>query len=126
MNKQTNLQVAMQLCSAVLSALFVATSGSLEGSLALLWLQAVCLKGRQLVQDRSRPLARMAAEAERFIVTAYLTGRSVLAIGKSSVDTLYKLSAFDCITETLPQIYTRFMTSLRCSTNLLRVVRQFV
>lgn len=97
MNKQeTNLQVAMQLCSAVLSALFVATSGSLEGSLAPLWLQAVCLKGRQLVQDRSRPLGRsvlpgaMAAEAERFIATTYLTGRSVLAIGKSAVDTPYR------------------------------------
>ncbi len=93
MNKQeTNLQVAMQLCSAVLSALFVATSGSL----ALLWLQAVCLKGRQLVQDRTRPLGRsvlpgaMAAEAERFIATTYLTGRSVLAIGKSAVDTPYR------------------------------------
>jgi hypothetical protein len=43
MNKyRTKLVIAIQLCSIALSALFVGTSGSLEGSMAMLWLQAIC------------------------------------------------------------------------------------
>jgi hypothetical protein len=60
------------------------------------------------------PYYRARITAERFIATTYLIGKSVLATGRSVFDILYKVPAFDCITEALPQIYTRFMTSLRC------------
>ena len=38
------LLIAMQLCSPLLSLLFVAAAGSVEGSMAMLWLQAICSK----------------------------------------------------------------------------------
>ena len=45
MNKyRKRLLIAMQLCSPLLSLLFVAAAGSLEGSMAMLWLQAICSK----------------------------------------------------------------------------------
>jgi len=43
MNKyRTKLLIAMQLCSIVLLTLFVGALGSLEGSMAMLWLRAIC------------------------------------------------------------------------------------
>ena len=63
MNKyRTKLLIAMQLCSLLVSTLFVAASGSLEGSIVMLWLQALCSR-RQLVQDRSTAQSREEARA---------------------------------------------------------------
>jgi hypothetical protein len=43
MNKyRTKLLIAMQLCSLPLSTLFVLALGTLEGSMAMLWVQELC------------------------------------------------------------------------------------
>jgi len=52
---RTKVLTTMQLCSLVLSTLFVAALGSLEGSMATLWLEAIC----------SRAAARPRASAHR-------------------------------------------------------------
>jgi hypothetical protein len=51
---RTKLLITMQLCSIVLLTLFVGAPGSLEGSMAMLWLQAICSRAAARIKSHEQ------------------------------------------------------------------------